>query len=245
MSRVKHNAVHQFSAGLNNAQTTGPASLPFQLPGLQGWKVVTENFATGHLYTGSTTPWEETETNGGATVAANGALLSNTGADNDLTTLQWTTPTLQPGAATKKLYLETSLTLTAATAAQTEIFVGFTTDVQGTNLIDTNGVTWVFADGIGFGKFDAATEIDFVSAKGSAWQTIGFGSNLTTATRTTLGCYYDGTNFNLYKDGAFVKAAAKETINDDTPTGVTCFLKCGTGEAQTLLVNYITLATEL
>jgi len=246
MSRVKHNAVHQFSAGLNNAQNTGPASLPFQLAGLQGWKVVTENFQTGHIYSTNTAPWEETVENaGGASVAANGALLTATGTDNDSALLQWTTANVLPGASTKKFYLETSCTLTAATMASNEMFIGFTEDAQGVNFAAGDGTAWTFADGVGFGKLDTATEIDFISGKNDAWQTVGFGSTFTTAVRTTLGAYYDGTTFYLYKDGALVASSAKEIINDDAPTGVSCFVKCGTGAAQTLLVNYVTYASEL
>ncbi len=246
MSRVKHNATHQFSAGLNNAKDTGPASLPFQLPGLQGWKVVTENFQGGHIYSTNTNPYEETiENSGGATVAANGALLTATGTDNDSCLLQWTTANLMPGASTKKFYLETSCTLTAATMASNEMFIGFTEDAQGANFAASNGSAWTFEDGIGFGKIDGATEIDFISGKGNAWQEVGFGSTFTTATRVTLGCYYDGTTFYLYKDGALVQSSARETINNDAATGLSCFVKCGASEAQTLLVNYVTYASEL
>jgi len=248
MSRVKHNALHQFSAGFNTVQDSGPASLPFATPGQQGWKIQTENFG------GGATPadgilWESVvETSGTTTHGVNGGLITTDGNDNSSGWLGWTTPTYVPGAATKKFYLETSVILTAATMASNEMFVGFTSDQSTTAFVAADGLTWAFDDGFGFGKLDAETEISFISGQnetGAAHQTVGLGSTFTTATRTTLACYYDGTNFNLYKDNVFVKSAAKSTLNDDAATGAVIYAKAGTGAAQTLLVHYITLATEL
>ncbi len=246
MSRVKHNALHQFSAGSNTVPDTGPASLPFSTPGQQGWKVITDNFNSGAIYSSNSNPYDVTvETSGTVTVGVDGALLTTDGNDNSSALLQWTTPTWLPGAATKKFYLETSVILTASTIAQNEMFVGFTLDVATTAFVGATGVAWAFDDGFGFGKLDAATELDFISIKGTVEQSVGLGTSLTTATRTALACYYDGINFNLYKDNVLLTSAARSTINDDAPVGLVIYCKAGTGEAQTLLVNYVTLATEL
>ena len=247
MSRVIHTALHQFSAGVSNSPNSA-IPLPFPTPGQQGWKWLYESFATGHLYTTSSNPYNETQTNGAAAVGANGALLSNTGADNDLTLLQWTTPTAQIGASTKKFYLETSVILTAATMADNEMFVGFTSDQQGNDFVLANGLGWTFDDGFGFGKLDTDTELSFISGQSeaaSAHQIVGLNSTLTTATTTKLGCFYDGTTFFLFKDDVFVASATRATLNDDAPMGVSCFVKCGKAEAQTLLVHYVALGTEL
>jgi len=247
MSRVLHETLHQFSAGVSNSPTAA-IPLPFPTPGQQGWKWLYESFATGHLYTANSNPYNEVETNGTATVGANGAILTLAGADNDLCLLQWTTPTAQIGAVAKKFYLETSVILTAATMASNEMFVGFTSDQSGNDFVLAAGTGWTFDDGFGFGKLDTDTELSFVSGQSeaaSAHQIVGLGSTLTTATKTKLGCYYDGTTFFLFKDDIFVNSATRTTLNNDAPMGVACFAKAGTGEAQTLLIHYVALGTEL
>ena len=51
MSRVKHNAVHQFAAGVNAASSNNPASsVPFIHPTQQGWKVYYEPLSKGATY---------------------------------------------------------------------------------------------------------------------------------------------------------------------------------------------------
>ncbi len=248
MSRVIHEELHQYSAGLSNSLTAA-IPLPFPTAGQQSWKWIEETFATGHLYTTNSNPYNEViENAGGATVGANGALCTATGTDNDSCLLQWTTPTAQIGAVGKKFYLEASVILTAASMSANEMFVGFTSDEAGTNFVDADGLGWAFEDGFGFGKLDTATEIDFISGQnetGDTHQRIGLGSTFTTATTTKLGCFYDGTTFFLFKDDVLVNEATRTTLNNDAPMGVSCFVKCGTGAAQTLLVHYVALGTEL
>lgn len=246
MGRVKHNALHQFAAGANNQLLNGPA-VPFPTPGMQDWKWIIEDFSHGILFTADNVQYELTVE--GATpapvVAANGVSLPTLATDNTSTLLQWTTPTLQVGANTKKFYLETSVTLTAATMASNEAFVGFTSDQQTTAFVAADGLSWTFDDGFGFGKLDAATEIDFIARQSDVEQTIGLGESFTTATRVRLACYYDGVTYHVYRNGELLVSAAQEVYNDDAAMGVSAYCKSGTAEVQSLLVNYIALGTEL
>ena len=115
MTRAKHNTLHQFAAGLNNQQINGP-DVPFPTPGMQGWKWVVEDFSHGILWTANNVQYNLTVE--GSTpapvVAANGVSLPTLAPDNTSTLLQWTTANLQLGASTKRFWLETSVTLTAA-----------------------------------------------------------------------------------------------------------------------------------
>ncbi len=246
MSRVKHNALHQFSAGLNNAPTGGPSDLPFPTPGLQGWKWLYQDFAHGVLWTADNVEYEFTAL--GVTpapvVAANGVSLPSLASDNTGTHIQDTTPQVIIGPATKKFYLETSVTLTAATMASNEFFIGFATDVTGTNHQADAGTSWAMDAGLGFGKLDTATEVDFIARAADVEQTIGIGSTMTTAVRATLGCYYDGTTYFVYKDNVLVAQASQQSI-PQTVMGISAFIKADTGAIQSLLVNYVALGSEL
>jgi len=246
MARNKHNAIHQYAVGLNNATNTGPSDLPFPTPGLQGWKWIVENFTSGHTYVADAEPWEFTaETSGTVTVGINGPIITTNGSDNSSALLQHLTPQILLGANTKKLYIETTVNLTAATMASNEIFVGITSDQSGTAFVAAAGTSWAFDDGFGFGKLDTATELDFITTQSSVEQAVGFGSTLTTATITRLAAYYDGTSYFLYKDGELVANANRSVFNDDAVMGVSIYCKAGTGAAQTLAVNYVAIGVEL
>jgi len=247
MARVKHNALHQYTAGLNNAPTGGTElNLPFPTPGFQGWKWMYESFADGILHTGNNVKWNETIV--GSTpapgIGANGISLPTIATDNTGSHIQHTTPQIILGATTKKFYLETSFTLTAATMASNEMLVGFTTDATGDTHQAAAGTSWTFDNGIAFGKLDTATELDFIARQADVEQVIGVGSTMTTAIRATFGCYYDGANYLIYKDGALVARASGESV-PQLVMGISLFIKSGTGAIQTLLVNYVALGTEL
>ena len=243
---VRHNAKNQFQLGCNNSAELQLA-VPFPTPGQQGWKWIYETFASGHLYTADSNPYELTVL--GSTPApipgANGMLVPSLASDNTSTHVQWTTPTLQLGAATKQFYLETSVTVTTADTTQCEIFIGFTTDVTGSGHQADLGTSWAFDNGLGFGKLDAETEISFISRDGDVEQTIGLGENFTTATRITLACYYDGSKFNIFRDNLFLIDADMQTLDTGGPIGISAFCKSADANLVSLLVNYVALGTEL
>ena len=246
MSRVKHNALHQFQGGLNNAVDGGPGLLPFPTPGLQGWKWLYQDYTHGVLWSADNVEYESTIL--GSTPApvpgANGMTLPTIATDNTGSHIQDTTPQVILGASTKKFYLETSVTLTAATMASNEFFIGFATDATGSGHQADAGTSWTMDAGIGFGKLDTATEVDFIARSADVEQVVGIGSTMTTATRTLLGCYYDGSSYFIYKDNVLVAQASAEQY-PATVMGTSAFIKSGTGAIQTLLVNYVALGTEL
>ena len=243
-----HNVVHQFAAGLNNDAGVNFPPVPFTTAGSQGWKVVYEPFERGYALADGA-KWESiVETSGTVTYGVNGVVITTNGTDNSSGFLGWTTANLMIGAATKKFYFETSFTLTAATMASNEMYIGFSDVVAGdaiTDLVNAGGTAWVSADGFGFGKLDGATELDFITMDGGTEQTVGLSVTPTTAVRMQLGCYYDGINFNIYRDNVLLSTTAKTSLNVDTGMSLAAYCKDGAGEAQTLVTNYVLLATEL
>jgi len=245
---IQHSAVNAFAAGLNNASAAAGAALPFTTPGLQGWKVVCENFGGDGYINSDAVKFESVvETSGTTTFGVNGSLITTNGSDNSSGWFGWTTPQLQVGANSKKFYLETSCVLTAASMALNETFIGFTSDQSTTAFVNAGGTAWTFDDGFGFGMLIGGN-INFVAGQSetaSAHQTIDMGSTFTTAVKTVLACYYDGTNYNLYRDGVLISSTAQTTYNDDAAMGAVAYCKAGTGAAQTLLTHYVLMATEL
>jgi hypothetical protein len=247
MSRVKHNALHRFSAGFN-ATVNGP-DVPFFHPAQQGWKVLYEDFATPFLFSADSTYYEYTTIGSGTAVIGNkGVSIANsTTTINEGSLVQAITANVLNTESTKKFYMETSATLTAATMAGTEFFVGMTSD-QGTTIgdfVDAAGTSWTFDDGFGIGKLDTDTAMSFYARQSDAEQSVSFGSTATTATRHTWGVYYDGATYYLYKDGALAGSTAKTVFNDDAAMGFAAFFKSGTAEAQSALVNYVLFAQAL
>ena len=244
---ITHNVMHQYSEGASSNPGSGPV-LPFITPGQQGWKVVYEPFGRGYALADGV-KWESlVETSGTATYGVNGTILTTDGSDDSSAYLGWTTPNLMIGAATKKFYLETSFTLVAATMASNEMYIGFADVAAGdalTDLVNTGGTAWAFADGFGFGKLDGATELDFISIDGGTEQSFGLGITPTTAVLMKLACYYDGANFLIYVNDVLKSTTAQTSLNVDTAMSLATYCKAGTGAAQTLTTNYIMLATEL
>lgn len=244
---IIHSAMNQYAEGVSNNSVAGPL-LPFTTPGQQGWKVVYEPFERGYALADGA-KWESlVEGVGTVTYGVNGTLLTTAGTNNSSGYIGWTTPNLMIGAATKKFYLETSFTLTAATMASNEMFIGFADLAAGdalTDLVGGTGIAWAFADGFGFGKLDFATELDFISIDGGTEQDVALTVTPTTSVLMKLGCYYDGANFLIYVNDVLNSTTAQTSLNVDTAMSLCAYCKAGTGEVQTLTTNYILLATEI
>jgi len=251
MSRVKHNALHTFAAGANIAKSTnGATSVPFIHPVQQGWKVVYEDFNGPSLYSADTADiWQFTAITAGTTAVSTGGVLFDNAADADNAgaALAHETATIIPAANTKKLYLEVSATVTAATMASTEFFLGVAADQTTTiaNFVAADGLSWTVDDCFGIGKLDAETNVSAIMRQSDVEQTISFGSNPTTATRHTWSLYYDGATYHVYKDGALIGSSAKTVFNNDAAMCITAFMRSGAGETQNLLAQYILFAYEI
>ncbi len=248
---VIHNAAHTFTAGLNVESGSGGQIVPVPFAGGQGWKVIYEPFTDGVDFTSTTAPkWTVTATGTGTTSPAgiHGVSLEpKTTTDNSGLHLQWTTPTLVFGSAGKKFYFETMATVTSegGTMAQAESTVGFTSDVQTTGFVDTAGTAWAWNDGVAFCHLDADTEITLVVGNGGTLQTIKLGQDYVSGVALRLACYYDGSTYRLYVDGAEVASEARVTAPGGTACGASLYTKDGEAQSKDLLVNYLYLAVEL
>jgi len=247
MSRVKHNARHNFAAGFN-AAVPADIDLPFSTPGMQGWKSSTENWAPDMDYSADSTRYEFTAITGTATPVNNGLqIATSAGADNTGALIQAIDPNVIFTDNTKRLYMEASVMITATTVGDNEWFVGWTTD-QGTTIGDfvaADGLSWAFDDGFGFGHLDAATGVSFVARQGDVQQLVTSTKELVTATRHLLQMYYDGATYNLYVDGVKVASASRTVFNNDAAMGFVAFFRTGEGVANTFDVNFQSIANEL
>jgi len=249
MSRVTHNALHNFTAGINSANSARPNSLPFLHPVQQGWKVLCEDYNGQLVYTADSALHQFTAIGSGTTAAGTGGVLFDNGsnADNEGAHLMSIGANIIPSASTKKFYLETQMTATAATMAGSEIYVGLSS-LQGTTIGDfvaSGGDSWTMDDGFGIGKLDTETAMSFIANQSDVEQTVSFGSNPTTAVSQVWAVYYDGTNYKLYLDGTEVADTPKVVFNNDAPMTFVSYLRAGTAELQNLLVNYILFAYEI
>ncbi len=247
MARVKHNAVHQFTAGLNNAPDNHPAgihALPITSPVFQGWKVYYEELNQGAAYADDAY-WEfNSIVSGTIGAGSSNSIELNAGAatDNSGTELRHDLATIQTAGATKKYYFETVVMLTATVVADNEWFVGWTNDEKSQN---ANGLAWDFEDGFGFGQLDTATPV-FVTNSSDAEQSIPMSGALTTAVFRKYACYFDGTNYNLYEDDVLItQAVATPVPVADVPIGCNIDFKTGESAQNSLNVKYNLFALEL
>ncbi len=252
MSRLKHDSIEQFTGGLTVGKSGDEGLLNVPIPtsfGL-GWKELYEGFTDGLLYSADTLPkWELEVESSAATAAVAGGLglLPDTDADNSGPHLRWTTPTLMLGANSKQFYFETRATLTdnGTDPNQHESFIGFAEDVTTSNFVATAGTSWTFEDGFGFAHLDGDTAISFVAMQSDTIQTITTGKEYVSGEPRRLGCWYDGTNYNLYVDGELVIVAKRTVYNDDAVMGMSLYVKNGEAKTKDLVINYVYLATEL
>ncbi|KKK87105.1 hypothetical protein LCGC14_2756560 [marine sediment metagenome] len=246
MSRVKHNALHQYTAGLNNAPASTPAAnLPFTHPVFQGWKVYYWGMNDGETRADDVY-WTPLAIASGGIGAGNenGLQITNNSTDDNSGYLL--TPNLvdlELTSDSKKFYMETRIMVTAANINQIEWFIGLGLIVQGPQ---ADGAAWTNDEMLGFGHLDADTVISFLSIEDDGQQIISLGSELTTATYTKLSCYFDGTNFNVYLDDVLKGSTPMVYLNADEPWTANFFMKSGySTEAQSLDIQYLLFAAEL
>ena len=247
MARVKHNAIHQFTAGLNNAPDNHPAALhelPITSPVFQGWKVYYEELNQGAAYVDDAY-WEfESITSGVIAAGDSNSLLLDIGAatDNSGVELRHDIATIQTAAATKKYYFETVVKLTATVQADNEWFVGWTNDEKSTA---AGGTAWDFEDGFGFGQLDTKDPV-FVTNSSNTEQSIPMSGVLVSGTYRKYACYFDGTNYNLYEDDVLItQAVATPAPVADVPIGCSLDFKAGEAARNLLYVKYNLFALEL
>lgn len=247
MSRVKHNAVHQFTAGLNNAPNAHPANvLPFTHPVFQGWKVYYEQLTDGAVRTDDGY-WEITAS-GSGTIGAGAdhslVLTAQATTENTGYALQKELADIQLSAADKKYYLETRVKLTHAsgTVAGNEWFVGWTNKADAHH---NDGILWEFTDGFGFGQLDELTPV-FVTNSSDAEQSIKLSGALTTAVYRKYACYFDSVDYHLYEDDVLIaRVPANPAPVVDVPFTFNVNFKVGEAKTNTFEIQYALLACEL
>jgi len=245
MARVKHNALNQYTAGLNNAPTSHPAAaLPFTHPVFQGWKVYYESITDSAVRVDDAY-WEITAIGSGTIVAGdeNSLVIANsTTTDNEGYIIQRDFADIELTSDTKKFYLETRVKIVAAAMAQQEWFVGWAADAQATA---SDGATWDADEIIGFGHLDADTSVFFVSREDDVNQLISVGSDSVTTEYRKYSCYYDGAVFNVYVNDVKVASQTMTQLNADEPMVFQFMGKSGESAAQEWDCQYALLAVEL
>ena len=247
MARVKHNALHQFTAGLNNAPANHPASqIPVTCPVFQGWKEYYEPLTLGATYA-SDAYWEILAISSGTFGAGDSNSIKLTAAtttDNSGYSFRHDTATMQPAGATKKYYFETIVKLThsSGTMAANEWFLGYTNDEVA---LAAGGTVWDFENGFGFGQIDGGTPV-FVTNDSDSEQSIPLSGTLVTATYRKYACYFDGTNYNLYEDDVLItQVVANPVPVADAPLGFSIHYKSGEAKTNDFQAKYSYLAYEL
>ena len=242
MSR-KHDSFHQFSAGLNTLQNV--VELPFEDPTQNDWKVYYDGFTIGATYADDA--YWLVQANGGGTLTPGGEqsmVMTGDGSVFSGYSLYRKLDDRALGTAGKQFYMETSLKLTATSAPDNGIFVGYTS----ANEAMTTGAVNALDGGdeaLGFGQVSQDTEITFYSRQDGTQQTIGLGKPFVTGVYTKLQCYYDGASFNLYRDNVFVSSTARTKLNTDEGMTPQVFFEAVNAAANTLDVQYLLFAVEL
>lgn len=166
-------------------------------------------------------------------VTGDGGILSlvNSAANNDLDSFQ---STVEPFVITpgKQAWLKVRFQLSNATNAAA---------VLGLQITDTTPLA--VSDGFYFSKAAASTALNFVTEKASTATTTALGAMANT-TYVTAGAHYNGSDkIHLYFNDSMVASCAVTNLPTRT-LAITFAVANGTAAANTMLVDYIMIATE-
>lgn len=200
------------------------------------WRTMTHWFDDFHKYTAG--DWTLTETDSAATEAlATGhggqLLITNTGADNDVTSIQLGTTSFA-FASGRRAWM--GWRLKASEATDFEILVGLAAT-------DTSPIASLPSDGVFFYKADDAATWAFQSRASSAALVSQSGiATLTANTFQVLEMYYDGgQNILLFVDGKPVSSpspAAFASLFGTADLRVTIAVQAGAAAAKTCTIDY-------
>jgi len=243
---VQHGVVHKFAAGLNAGQT--PVPLPFDSALQQGWKVYYEGLNDGIVRTDDA--YWLVQANGGGTVGpgdSNSIVITGDGTVYSGYSLYKTLADVRLASDVKRFYLETRVKLTLDTAGTVPAngwFVGFTS----ANEAMTTGASDALDGGdeaLGFGQVDTDTSVTFYSREDATQQEVDLGFSLSDGAYVKLACYYDGSNFNLYKDDLLISSTPMTSLNTDEGMTPQVYFEAVEAKANTLDIQYLLLATEI
>lgn len=188
-----------------------------------------------HAYTAG--DWTLTETDSAATEALTSGhggqlLVTNTGADNDVTSLQYGTTSFVM-AAGRKFWMEWRVK--ASEATDFELFLGL-------SATDTSPIASLPTDGVYFYKADDAATWAFHTRGSSAAIVTNSGiATLAANTFQTLGMWYNGgTIVEVFADGVQVASQdlAFASLFPTAAMRVTMACQAGAAAAKTMTVDY-------
>ena len=234
---------HQFSAGFDTLQS--PLELPFEHPTQNNWKVYYDGFNNGATY--ATDAYWTATANGGGTLTPGGEQSLIITGDGTVFSGYALYRLAADAMVPKKFYMEARVKFTIASGGTVPAngwFIGYTS----ANEALTTGTLDAIDGGdeaLGFGQVNADTAISFYSRQDATQQAISLGGPLVSGEYTTLQCYYDGGNFNLYRDNNIVSSTAMTKLNTDEAMTPQVYFEAVEAKANTLDFQYLLLAVEL
>ena len=212
----------------------------FPYPDPTRYKIMDEHF---NLLPDGDEAWTHTNTNGTLTVAADGAVQTLAGADNDLSQLS-TASVIFALVAGKKFFFEAKCKVdkgAGGTIGQQEMFVGLASYQQGANFVASDGLSWAADDMLGFGSFDGSTAVDAVNIDTDVVSTVSAIDTLVDATFVDYGIYFDGTTVKFYINNSQVASSTVYSVVAMTPT---LYIKAGEGKPSVLTTKRLFVASE-
>ena len=247
----------RFFDGVASVSSADPlGALPYLDP--TKWSVYYEDFTNGFLGANAITSTTVLQNGINAISSANGVISITTDADAPLGCLSITNggandndygwlQTMSPGFAMtsgKKFMMETRFEITAATAAQNEVFVGLASySASVTAAFATAGTSLDADDGIGWYSGDADANINFVVGENDVYDDQVLITTYVTATWYKVSVYYDGTDLYLWVNDV----TSGKLTPDQIPVSVIgpmFFFKAGEAAEQTFLCDYLFAAFE-
>ncbi|KKN77961.1 hypothetical protein LCGC14_0355260 [marine sediment metagenome] len=244
MSDVLHNVLHRFDKGISTVRADNPlAAMPYLDP--TDWAIRFEDFLTNYDVSQVDSEWTFTLENAcaDAIVGPTGVMtLTNGGTDNDSGLLQADNQPWQTNS--KPMLYECRAKLDKASGgdiAQSEMFIGLSSNETGTNFMNAGGTAREMDDAIGFIKYDGKATMDCMQGEANTFSTEVDAFTLVDDTWTVFTWYYDGSSSTKF----WVNDDLKATLTSNVATSVmgpSFFVKDGEGKAQVLSVDYFLIA---
>jgi len=199
-------------------------------------------------------PYTLTATNGVDTILGPTGVWTGTlaGADNDLIQLQTVEAPWQTNG--KRLYFMArfKLNIAGGSIAQNELFVGLSSNQQGTAFFAADGLSMTMDDAIGFFQFDGTASMGVTMRENDVGSEEAGVLTLTDDVFVTIAIVFDGAKADFYTsleaDGSDMRAdnpQATLTSVDATSVLVPCiYLKAGEAQANILSCDYTLTASE-
>ena len=199
-------------------------------------------------------PYNLTATNGVDTIVGPTGIWTGTlaGADNDLIQLQLVEAPFQTNG--KRLYFMArfNLNIAGGSIAQNELFIGLSSNQQGTAFFAADGLSLTMDDALGFYQLDGDASMSVTMREADSGSVDTEVLTLTDAAFVTVAIVCDGTEAKFYTstlaDGSDMRAdnpVATLTGNDVTSVLTpSIYLKAGEAQANILSLDYVLVGGE-